>query len=86
MPLQAAEQVGPSGVPGVVARQLQPVDERQRDLGPVQLGDRDCAVQRDHRLTVNREQLVVELDDLRQSVIEASSASVCTALIAAWSW
>ena len=46
---QPAQQVGAGGVQGVVAGQLEPVDDRQRDLGPVQLGDRDGPVQRDDR-------------------------------------
>ena len=61
---EPAEHVGAGGVPCVVARQGQPVDEREGDFRAVQLGDRDGAVERDDRRRVEPGQLVVERDDL----------------------
>src|SRR5512139_2624517 len=46
---ESAEQVGAGGVPCVVARERQPVDQGEGDFRAVQLGDRDRAVERDDR-------------------------------------
>ena len=82
-----AEQVGADGVEQVVAVERQAVDERERRRRPLDLGDRDRAVERDDRRRREREQLVVELHDLRASRSSAAvGASLCTALIAACSW
>ena len=52
----------------------------------VELGDRDRPVEPHDRRGVEADQLVVERDDLRQSVSRKSRASVWTALIAARIW
>jgi hypothetical protein len=48
----------------VVAVQVQPVGQAEPDLRTLQFGHRDRAVQRDHRWRSQRQQLVVERDDL----------------------
>ena len=83
---EPAQQVGADGVEEVVAVEVELVDERERGLRPVDLGDRDGAVERDDRARREREELVVERRICRQSVSAAARASLWTALIAAWIW
>ena len=46
---EPAQQLGPYGMPCVVAGQRQCVDEGERDLRPVELRDGDGAVERNDR-------------------------------------
>ena len=84
---QPPEQIGSGGVEGVVAVQVQLVHQRERGGRAVDLADGDGAVEGDDRGRGDREQLVVEGDDLRPvGLLGGSAASACTALMAAWSW
>ena len=49
LPAQAAQQLAAGGVEVAVVVELQPVDDRQRRLRPVGLGNGDRAVQLDDR-------------------------------------
>ena len=49
LPAQAAKQLAAGGVEVAVVVELQPVDDRQRRLRPVRLGNGDRAVQLDDR-------------------------------------
>jgi hypothetical protein len=55
-------------------------------LRALELGDRDGPVEGDDRRAVEPDELVVEGDDLRQSVSGMSRVEVCTASIAARIW
>src|SRR5215211_832396 len=46
---EASQEIGADGVEEVVAVEVEAVDERERRVGPVDLGHRDGAVQRDDR-------------------------------------
>ena len=87
-PAQPAQQVGAHGVQiAVAAAGPAPPTRSQRHGRAGHLGHRDRPVQRHDRRRRHRQQLVVERDDLRPvGVAGASAASLCTALIAAWSW
>src|ERR1700722_16834919 len=63
---QPAQQVGAGAMVGVIAGQLvlQTVDDRQRPLRAVELGDRDGPVEGDDRRGIDADELVVEGDDL----------------------
>src|ERR1700712_5062976 len=67
---QAAQEIRADGVPGVVARERQWVDQREGDLRAVQLGDRDRAVECDDRRRVEPGQLVVQGDHLRPVCVQ----------------
>ena len=83
-----AQQLGTRGVERVVPVERVPegVERGQCDVGAVDLGDRDGAVEGDDGRAVEADELVVEGDDLRPVGVAGSRASVCTALIAASSW
>jgi len=62
---QSPEQVRAGRVERVVAREVELVHQRQCGGGTVQLADGDGAVEGDDRRGRDREQLVIEGDDLR---------------------
>ena len=83
---QPSQEVGSGGVPRVISGEGERVDDRQRDIWAIELGDRDRPVERDDRGRRDGEQLVVQRDDLRPVGVARVVASVWTALIAAMSW
>ena len=71
----------------MVAVEIEAVEQAERHLRAVELGDGDGPVERDDVGRREAEQLVVERDDLATSRCpRPSAASVWTALIAACSW
>ena len=85
IPAQSREKVGPCGVKRVVVVQRQRVDQGQPGSRALHLSDGDRAIQRHDGGRRDREQLVVEGDDLRPVGLLDVKATACTALIAAWS-
>ena len=83
---EPAEQISSRGVVRVVAVQLKRVHDRERGGRAVDLADRDGAVEGHDRGRSDREQLVVEGDDLRPVGLLERGGSAWTALMAACSW
>src|SRR6266849_8425238 len=63
--VQPTKQIGSRGVERVVVVQVQLVDQSERGSGALHLADGDRAVECDDRCWGYREQVVVEVDDLR---------------------
>ena len=62
---QASQEVGADGVKKVVHRDLCGIDEAQRRFRSLDFRHRDGAVQRDDRVRVELQEMVVESNDLR---------------------
>jgi hypothetical protein len=62
--VQAPQQVRADGVKQMDVAQVEVVDERERRIRALDLGDRDGAIARHDRARHEREQLVIERDDL----------------------
>ncbi len=61
---QTSQQVGADGMEQVVAVEVEAVDEGERRIRSFDLGHRDRPVERDDRGRGERQQLVVQLQDL----------------------
>ena len=61
---QSSEQVGADRMEQVVATKVEAINEGERSIGTLNLRDRDCAIERHDRARRQRQELVVQLQDL----------------------